>query len=325
MRQLARQLSRAIAAAGFALCAATAFAQGYPTQSVRVIVPYAAGGGMDSLARLISQKLSSRLGQQFIVENRPGAGGIAGTDLVAKAAPNGYTLLMTDTQLEITPALFKTLPYNVAKDIAPVSLIATEPLFFAARTADHIDSLKGLIDLIKANPGKYNYGSPGIGSMHHLAMEAFKADEGLNLVHLPFKGTGESITAFLRGDVLVLVASSAAITPYVKDGSVKLLATTSLKRSPYSPDVPAVSETVPGYDFATDLGIFAPAATPPAVATQISGEVAAILKEKDIITQLANVNGAIPVGSTPAEYGQKITAGLEQFQQVVKAADIKPQ
>ena len=231
-------------------------AQDYPNRPVRLIVPSAAGGAPDVFARVVGQRLSEAMGQQFIVENRPGAGGISASEAVAKAVPDGYTLLVPDIpQLAINPFMFSKLPYDPQKDFAPVSLIASIPLFLVVQPSAQINSVAELVAAARANPGKMNYGSAGIGSLHHILMESFKGALGLNIVHVPYKGSGQSTPAFIGGDVTMLVTALAAIGPHVKAGKAKLLAVSSLARSPQEPDVPAVSESVAGFDFTSEIGL----------------------------------------------------------------------
>jgi tripartite-type tricarboxylate transporter receptor subunit TctC len=296
----------------------------YPNHPVKIVVAYAAGGGADALARLMSQRLQEQTGQPFVIENKPGAGGIVASEVVAKAPADGYTLLLTDTQLVITPSLFDKLPYDTHKDLKGVSLMTSVPLFIAVKKSEKIDSLKDLITQAKANPGKYSYGSPGIGSLHHIAMEWFKHSLGLQITHVPYKGSGQSVVGFLAGDVQVLVASLPAILQHVKSGNVKLLAVSSLQRSPQAPDVPTIAEAaIPGFDFATEIGILAPAGTPPEAVAKLNAEITKALKHPDSVKRITEVMGAVPVGSTSEAYDKALTEGLDRYAKAVKISGAK--
>lgn len=308
------------------LCAAVpAHAEDYPARPVKVVVAYAAGGGADALARTVSEALSQSLGQPFVVENKSGAGGIPAADMVAKSAADGYTLLLTDTQYVITPAMFDKLPFDPRKDLVGVSLMTRVPLYFAVKTSAGIDSLKQFIALAKADPGRYNYGTAGIGSLHHIAMEAFKKDLGLDITHVPYRGSGQSVVGFMGGETTVLVASLPSILPYVKAGTVKLLAVTSAQRALQMPEVPAVAESVPGYDFSTELGILAPAGTPAPVAAKLSSAIAQALARPAVAERVSNIMGASAVGSSPEAYASNLSTNLERYATAVKVAGAKLQ
>lgn len=302
-----------------------AVAQEYPARPVKMVVAYAAGGGADALARTVGEALTQQTGQTFVVENKPGAGGIPAADMVSKAPADGYTILLTDTQYVITPALFAKLPFDPRHDLVGVSLMTRVPFFFAVKTSSHIDSLQQFIDLAKANPGKYNYGSAGIGSLHHIAMESFKTAMGIDIIHVPYKGSGQSIVGFLGGETTITVASLPSILPYIKAGTVKLLAVTSGQRWPQTPDVASVAEFVPGYDFTTELGIMTARGTPPAVISKLSASIAQALKRPEVVDRVNNVMGATVVGSTPEVYTTNISANLERYATAVKVSGAKVQ
>ena len=314
---------RGLAILVLATCCSSLNAQDYPGRPVRMLVPYAAGGALDVFARLIGQRISETLGQQFVVENRPGAGGISATEAVAKAAADGYTLLVADIpQLAINPFLFLKLPYDPVRDFAPVSLIATIPNFLVVQPSLRVNSLAEFIALAKAKPGQFNYGSAGIGSLGHIAMESIKAPLGLDIVHVPYKGSSQSVPAFLAGDLTMLITTLAAVAPYIKAGKGKPLAVTSLGRSLQAPDVPTVSEVLPGYSFAGEIGVLAPAGTPPAVVSKLSGEIAKALKHPDVMQRLIALDAA-PVGNTPEAYAENIRRNLERFEKAVKISGLK--
>jgi tripartite-type tricarboxylate transporter receptor subunit TctC len=323
LKALASRSILLLSAAALFACPGLLMAQGYPNKPVKIVVPYAAGGGADTLARAIGQRLGDTLGQPFVIDNKPGAGGISATEFVAKSPADGYTMLLTDTQFVVTPALFTKLPYDPRKDLKGVSLMTVVPLFIAVKTSDGIGSLKDLIALIKANPGKFSYGSAGVGSLHHIAMESLKHSLDLDIVHVPYKGSAQSVTGFLSGDVKVLIASFPTIIQHVKAGTVKLLAATSLERLPEAADVPAVSELLPGFDYATEIGMLVPAGTPPDVVAKLSTEIARILKEPDMIKRVKEGMGAIPVGSTSEAYTRNLDANLDRYAKAVKLSGAK--
>jgi len=308
---------------GLAL-AVTVQAQSYPQRPIRVIVPYAPGGLPDTIARLVGAKLADSLGQQIVVENLPGAGGINGVNEVVKAQPDGYTLLIADVgQVAINPHLFSKLPYQPLKDLAPVSLIGTSPLYLVAHPSVPANSLSDLVALAKKEPGKLNYGSSGIGSIHHLATEALKAGFGIDLVHVPYKGTGQSVPALLGGQVALLYSALPSIAGHLKDGKVKTLAISSAKRSPATPDVPTVAELgIPGYDFVAEIGMLAPAGTPRDVVNRLAGDMAKAVKLPDVVQRMGQL-GIDPVGSTPEAYGQVNKAANDKYAAVVKATGAK--
>jgi tripartite-type tricarboxylate transporter receptor subunit TctC len=309
-----------------AAAAQGAFAQGaktYPDRTVKVVVGYSPGGLPDTIARLIGQKLSERWGQQFVVENKPGANGILGADSVAKAAPDGYTLLMTDNSTHaIIPFLFTKLPYDADRDLIPVSLTARAPLFLAVHPSVKASSFKELIALIRAAPGKFSYGSSGIGSTHHLCMAYLAASLNLEMVHVPYKGTGQSVPAVVAGDVPMVLSGYPTLAAHAKDGRVKLLAINSLKRSELAPDVPAIAETLPGFDFAPTFGLFAPAGTPRDVMVKIGADVAQVVKLPDIVERMKSL-GIEPIGATGDEWAKLLKADAERYSKAVKISGAK--
>ncbi len=298
-------------------------AKNYPDKPVRVIVGYSPGGLPDTIARLIGQKLSESWGQQFIVENKPGANGILGAEIVAKAAPDGYTLLMTDNSTHaIIPFLFTKLPYDADRDLIPVSLTARAPLFLAVHPSVKADSFQELIALIKASPGKYSYGSSGIGSTHHLSMAYLAASLNLDMVHVPYKGTGQSVPALVGGQVPMVLSGYPTLAAHAKDGRVKLLAINSLKRSELAPDVPAIAETIPGFDFAPTFGLFAPGGTPREIIVKAGADVAQVVKLPDVVGRMKNL-GIDPIGAAGAEWAVMLKADAERYSKAVKASGAK--
>jgi tripartite-type tricarboxylate transporter receptor subunit TctC len=306
------------------LAASVASAQDFPNKPIKMIVPYAAGGLPDTMTRIVQIRASETLGQQIIVENRGGAGGITGSEAVAKSPPDGYTLLVADVgQVAINPHLFSKLPYDPQKDLTPVSLIGTSALFLALHPSVPADNFKDLIAYIKANPGKVNYGSSGAGSIHHLATEALKVALGLDIVHVPYKGTGQAVPALLGGQVAMLYSSLPSLEAQLKAGKVKMVAVSTLKRSPEAPDVPTVAEMgVPGYDFAPQIGVLAPTGTPAPIVQKLSAEIAKASKHPDTVKRFTQL-GIDAVGSTPQEYGALIRSAYQRYGEVVKVSGAK--
>ncbi len=298
---------------------------GYPGKSIRFVVPYAAGGLPDTVARVIAQRLQERVGQSVVVENKPGANGAVAAAAISQSAADGYTFLVTDgSMFSINPRIYAKLDYNPSKDFIPVALIARAPLFLAAVPGLPPNSFKDFVAYVKANPGKVNYGSSGIGSTHHLTMEALKAEYKLDMVHVPFKGTGQSVPALVGGQVQVLWSAYPSLAGFVKDNRVKLLATNSAKRSPLAPDVPAIAESVTGFDFAPIVGILAPAGTPKGIVDKIAAEVVAVTAMPETQKQLAAA-GIEAVGGGSDDYARAIADENARMARAAEAAGIKPE
>jgi tripartite-type tricarboxylate transporter receptor subunit TctC len=320
MDRLPKLLAGALVAA-LAVSAPLGAQEAYPTKPVRWVVPYAAGGLPDTIARVLAQKVTESLGQQVVIENRGGAGGITGTEVVAHAAPDGYTFLVADVgQVAINPHLYTKLPFDPDKDLTPVSLLATANLFLVANQSVPVKDFGELVVLARAKPGVLNYGSSGVGSIHHLSMEVLKSSLGLAIVHIPYKGTGQSIPALVSGDVSLAYSAMPSIAAHVKSGRVKVLAVSTAGRSPTAPDVPTVAELgVPGYDFAPEIGLLAPAGTSPAIIARVSQEVAKALRSPEVTQRFAQLD-ITPVGSSPAEYAARIRAANEKYARAVKVS-----
>jgi tripartite-type tricarboxylate transporter receptor subunit TctC len=254
-----------------------------------------------------------------VVENRGGAGGISGTEAVAKSAPDGYTLLVADVgQVAINPHIYAKLPYDPVKDLAAVSLLGTTTLFLVAHPSVPANTFQELVALVKAQPGKLNYGSSGTGSIMHIAIEVLKAALGIDLVHVPYKGTAQAVPALLGGQVALLYSALPSIESHVKAGRVRLLAVSTARRSPEAPEVPTVAEMgVPGYDFTPEIGVLAPAGTPPAVVQRLSAEIARATRQPEVVQRFAQL-GIEAVGSTPAAYAAIIRASQEKYAKAVK-------
>jgi tripartite-type tricarboxylate transporter receptor subunit TctC len=309
------------AAALAALICCAAQAQDYPSRPIRMVVPYSPGGLPDTMARLVAPRLGAALGQQIVVENRGGAGGISGSEQVARASGDGYTLLVADVgQVAINPHLYAKLPYDPQKDFVPVSLLGTSALFLVVHPSVPASTFQELVALSKAQPGKLSYGSSGTGSIHHLATEALKAALGINLLHVPYKGTGQSVPALLGGQVGVLYSALPSIESHVKAGKVRILAVSTLRRSSLAPEVPSVAELgVPGYDFAPEIGIVAPAGTPPAVLARLAGEIGNAVRHPEVAQRFRQL-GIEPIGSSPEAYAAIIRASYDKYARIVKVS-----
>ncbi len=297
----------------------------YPNKPIRFIVPYSAGGLPDTVARIFAQRLGEKIGQSVVVDNKPGANGVVAAQALAASPKDGYTFLVTDgSMFSINPAIYKNLGYDYKRDFMPVSLMARAPLYLAVYPKVPANTLQEFVALAKAKPGTLNYGSSGVGSTHHLTMEAMKASLGLDLTHVPFKGSGQSVPALIGGQVEVLFSALPSLAGFVKAGQVKLLATNSAQRSAQAPNVPAISEIIPGFDFAPIVGVLAATGTPLSAIERISQEITVIAKMPNVITLLNNA-GIDPIGSGPADYKKAILGENERLAKAIAAAGIKPE
>jgi tripartite-type tricarboxylate transporter receptor subunit TctC len=314
----------ALIAAGVLLAAAPAWSQSYPNKAIRLLVPQAPGGGNDTIARLIGQKVSVALKQQVAVDNRPGAGGLIAADLVAKSPPDGYTLLLGNVAtLAVIPNVQKKIPYDPVKDFAPVSLIAQAPLLVVVHPSLPVKSIRQLIAFAKAKPGEINYASNGVGSSTHLATEMFLQMTGTKMVHVPYKGLSLAMTDLLSGQVPLMFSSAVAMMPHVKLGRLRALAMTGSKRSPAVPEIPTVAEAgVPDYEAGSWYGIVAPAGTPRPVIDLLNREIVTATKSREVVDHLSN-EAVIPVGSTPEEFAALIRKDLARIGKVVNAPGAK--
>ena len=307
----------AVATAAFAL-AALAGAQTFPSKPIRLISPYAAGGANDIVCRVIAEKLSEVMGQTVLVDNKPGAGSMVGSNVLVKAPADGYTIMMADIAHGANPALRKSMPYDTLKDFAPVVLVAELPTVLLVNPSVPANSIAELVAYAKRNPGKLNYSSSGFGSTNHLAAEVFKDELGLDIVHVPYQGGGEAMNALLGGQVQMLFITLPASLPHIKAGKVRALALTGAKRMDSLPDVPTVAETVlPGFDINLWIGVVAPAGTPPAVVDRINADfnkVLAMPSVKERITAL----GANIAGGTPAQFDAFIRRELQRWAKTIK-------
>lgn len=301
-----------------------AAAQDWPTKTVRLIVPFGPGSTPDMVGRVIADHLQQTLGQSFVIENRPGASAMTGTDLVAKAEPNGHTIgISLGGALAINTLLFAKMPYDPKRDIALVTMLATQPSLLVVNAGLGVNSVGELVALLKKNPGKYNYGSIGNGSLSHLAMEAIALKSGTRLVHIPYASSPQAITALIRGDVQMVCLPAVSVMSQVHTGKVRALAVTSQKRSPLLPEIPALNEA--GIDVEANAwnGLIAPAKTPDAVVAAIAREVNAALRDRAIRDKLA-AQYMVPLGTSPAEFKAFLDAEMRRWTPVVQAAKIKP-
>ncbi len=294
-------------------------AQNYPARPLRLIVPTAPGGGTDFTGRLVAAKLSETMGQQVVVENRGGGGGSVGADNAAKATADGYTLLLGSIATHaVNPALYKKLPYDHLKDFAPVSLIGTVPNALVVHPSVPVKSMQEFITYAKANPGKINYGSSGVGSPPHLSMELLRSITGINLVHVPYKGAGPALADLLGGQVQAMCTSLAGLINFVKSGRVRALGVTTAKRNPQLPDVPTIVESgVPGYDVTIWYAVFAPVATPKAIVDKLNAEMVKALNSSEMKERMA-LQGMDPAPSTPAELTAFVKAESAKWAKVAK-------
>jgi tripartite-type tricarboxylate transporter receptor subunit TctC len=319
------RLKRFAVGALFALGATAAQAQTYPDKPIRLILPYAPGGIIDYVGRTLAQRLSETIGQPVVAENRPGAGGIAGTDFVAKATPDGYTILLMDPAVVINPTLQPSIPYDLFKELKTVSVISSSPEVVVVTPKLPINSFKELIDYGKANPGKLNFASAGVGTTPHLAGELFKLRTGIDATHIPYRGIGASFTDIMSGKVQFAFSSIAGALPFTSDNRVRAIATTGPKRTPAYPDLPTVSEAgLPNFEVDLWLAIFAPNATPDNVVARLNAELKKALDNPDTKAALAKV-GVEPRGTSPEEGLAFIRQEFEQWKKVIGEAKIKPE
>ena len=297
----------------------------YPNKPIKFVVPYSAGGLPDTVARIFAQRLTEKLGQSVVVDNKPGANGVVAAQVLASSPKDGYTFLVTDgSMFSINPAIYKNLGYDYKRDFMPVSLAARAPLYMAVHPKVAANTLPEFIALAKSKPGTLNYGSSGIGSTHHLTMEALKAALGLDITHVPFKGTGQSVPALIGGQVDVLFSALPSLAGFVKGGQVKLLATNAGKRTAQEPNLPALAELIPGFDFAPIVGVLAATGTPASAVERISAEIAAIAKTPEVVTLLSNA-GIDAIGSGPADYNRAILGENDRLAKAIQSANIKPE
>jgi tripartite-type tricarboxylate transporter receptor subunit TctC len=322
MKSLFRIVLAALAAC--IVAAPPAAAQGYPAKPVKLVVPFPPGGSLDFAGRLIAQKLTEAWGQSVVVENKPGAGGNIGADLVAKAPPDGYTILLGALSTHaVNPSLYANMPYDAVKDFAPITLIAITPNVLVVNANSTVRNVKEFIAYTKATPGKLSFGSGSNGSAGHLAGELYKVETGTDAVHIPYKGGAPATQALLAGDTQFMFDNLANAMAQVKGGKLHALAVTTAKRSSLAPDLPTMAEAgLPGFDISTWYGLFAPAGTPPAIVAKWNAEVTKILNTPDVRARFV-ADGAEPAPDTPEQFSQFIAAELAKYARIVKASGAK--
>lgn len=299
-----------------------ALADTYPSKPIRLVVPWVAGGSAEVLARVVTTKMSESLGQPFVIETKSGANGTIGTAFVAKAPPDGYTLLLSHMgPTAISPAVQKGLPYDPIKDFAPITQVVSGPQLLVVRNDVPVHTVKELIDYAKANPGKLSYGSVGIGSTTHLGTELFASKVGINLVHVPYRGAPPIITDMLGGRIAVAFFGLSAVIQQVQAGQLRAIGISSLKRSPNFPAIPAISETVPGFQVDSWHGLMAPAGTPKPILARLQQEVVKALGSPEVVEWMKQ-NGFDAYGTTPDEYAATIRSDIDTWGKIVKAASI---
>ena len=321
-----KPFSRTLAAAALAAaCAAPAFAQTYPTKPVRIIVPFPPGQASDVIARLVGQKMSENLGQQVVIDNRVGAGGNIGSDMGAKAPPDGYTLTMATAALPISASVYAKLPFDPVKDFATVTLMTVTPLVLIVHPALPVKNVKELVALARSRPGQLNFASSGMGTSHHLSGEMLRTVTGVNIVHVPYKGSQAAHIDLMSGQVAMMFDNILPVRPMVQAGKLKALAVTTPQRSPALPDVPTIAEAgLPNFEAVAWFGMLAPAGTPRDIVTKLNGEIVRVLKLPDVNERLSGM-GAIVVGSTPDEFATWMRNEVAKWAKVVKAAGVQPQ
>ena len=314
----------ALSALACCLIAAPAGAQGYPAGPVRIVVPFAPGGSTDIMARVIAQSLTPRLKQQVIVENRPGASGTIGTASVVKSPPDGHTMLLVQASFVSNPALFKDLPYNQARDLAPVTNLATGPLTLTVHPSLPAKTVKQLIALARARPGEIIYGSPGAGSISRLANSLFNMMAGIKMTHVGYKGSGAAMADVLSGQVQFYAPNLFLSLPYIRAGKLHALGVTTAERSPIAPEIPTIAESgLPGYEVSTWFGTFVHGATPRDIVNRLHQELAQIVKSRDMQERLAK-DSLTPVASTPEEFAREVARDTEKYGKVIRALGLKP-
>jgi tripartite-type tricarboxylate transporter receptor subunit TctC len=308
----------------FCVAATHALGQTYPAKPLRMIIPYPPGGGNDTLGRLFAAKLSDRLGQPVVVENRPGAGTLIGTDAAAKSAPDGYTILLSSIATHaLSPNLYSKVPYDPIRDFAPVTLLGIAPTVLVARSDLPAKDLAEFVAAARAKPGGFTYASGGNGTPPHINGEVFKAVAGVDLLHVPFKGGGPALVDLMAGRVDVMLDTAASAMPHVRSGKLRALAITGAKRSAEYPDLPTFAEAgLSGYDTNAWYSVHAPAGTPPEVVRRLNAELVASLKEPDVQARFKQLTTE-PVGNTPDEFAAFVRAELDKYARVIKSAGIR--
>ena len=309
-------------AMGLAVAGSNAMAQTWPTRPISLIVPFAAGGTTDVLARALADKLSQNLGQPVVVESKPGAGATIGADFVAKAKPDGYTLLMGAVHHTIASSVYKKLPYDFSKDLAPITTVALVPNVLVVNASTPAKNVNELVALLKASPGKMAYGSNGNGTAQHLIGTQFQNQTGTDVIHIPYKGSGPLSTDLLGGQIMMSFDTITPVLPHIKAGKLRALAVTTAKRSAALPDVPTLEEAgLKGFNIGTWFGVLAPAATPRDIVVRLNTEMVKVIQSPEFRTRMAEI-GAEPIGDTSAQMAQQIASETEKFGKLVKDAKV---
>jgi tripartite-type tricarboxylate transporter receptor subunit TctC len=312
-----------VAVFAFAVLMGQAAGQGYPSKPIKIVVPYPPGGFNDTLGRTLAAKFSEAWGQPTFVENKPGGNTLIGSDYVAKSAPDGYTLLVVAFPFAVTPSLIKDMPYDTLRDFAPVILAAQSPNLLVVNPQLPVKSVGELVALAKSQPGKLSYASTGNGSSNHISMELFKNMAGVDILHVPYKGSAPAVTDLIGGQVAVMFDNVPNVLPQVKAGRLRGLATSGTKRTPLAPDLPTVAESgVPGYEVMVWFGLVAPAGTPREIVQKLNAETLKILAMPDVRERFL-AQGVEPVGGTPEQFGEHIRSQMSKWARVVKDAGVK--
>jgi tripartite-type tricarboxylate transporter receptor subunit TctC len=322
-RRISFPLAAVLGALWLTLLAPASAAQAYPSRPIRFIVPFPPGGGNDIVGRIVAQRLSELLGVAVVVDNRGGAGGTIGTDVAAKASPDGHTMLINNVSLAVNATLIEKLPYDTLKDLAPVSLLGRQPNVLVVHPGVAAASVTELLAIARAKPGQVTYGSGGVGTASHLATELLKLMTKTEMVHVPYKGLGPALTDLMGGRLQLIISTLASALPQVKSGKLKPLAVTTAQRSAFFPELPTMSEAgVAGYEFSTWYGLLVPARTPPPVIGSLNGVTVKALNSPALKQQFA-AQGLEPASSSPSEFGAYLKSETAKWGKVIKAANIK--
>ena len=318
-----KMMRRAACALVLAVVAGPAWAQDFPSRPLKLVVPYAPGGGADSVARIVAKKVAENIGQPIVIENKGGAGSIVGTDLVAKAEPDGYTLLHGQSgPISINPAVYKSLPYDPVKDFAPITMTTAYPYILVVNAESPAKTLQEFVALAKSKPGGLNYGSTGVGAANHLVAELFASKAGLKMTHVPYRGTALAVGDLVSGTLNVVFGDPISVLPHIKSGKLRALAVTSLERSPVAPEVPTVAESgYPGFEALAWHGILAPAKTPPAVIQKLNAEIVKALADP-ATKELLEKQAMQTVGNSPEAFAAFIQKDIATWKAVAAAANV---
>jgi tripartite-type tricarboxylate transporter receptor subunit TctC len=317
-----KRITACLAGLAFLGLSAGAGAQSYPTKSIRMIAPISPGGGADTAARLLARVLTDAMGQQVVIDNRPGGGSVLGTAIAAKATPDGYNILWVNSAHAINDAFARDVPYDSVKDFAPVALLAKMPLILIVHQSCPARSIAELLTAVRASPGKYNYASSGIGSGSYLALEMLKIAAKIDMVNVSYKGAAPSVAALFGGEVQMAMLGPLSVKPHLASGKVRALAVSTAKRSAAFPDIPALQESVPNYEMTNWYGVLAPRGTPPAAIERLNREVAAAQRDKSLVDALA-AEGAELVPMTPAQFGEYLRLEVAKYRTLSKALKIQ--